>query len=498
MTMYPFDLQTMFGPDDLPGQYVLAQEAAVLPAGWPRQTVGRWHLACHPRLPAHRLVDGTGAAVGFVLGFPITAEMELVVGNDCELVLPDAARPEGWLDGLSGSWIALLLAGARQRVYLDPAGSITAVYCAAERMVARSSFLIPYGAGTPDRREFIELMPIPGRNAYYPPGMTPRVGVDRLLPNHVLDLESWEVSRQWPLAWPELVDETTAAVAEIAAHVKATYTAVARHFPLQFSMTAGRDSRALAACARPFLERSAFVTTELPSETAYRDVYYARRIAREQGMPHKVIPYVAPDERERMLWLYRTGMAAGNYYSYLGMRAAKEFNPQAAYMQARLSGIGRDAYSYELLALEPTWSRDSFPAELLVQKMYAPATEEALARSQVWLDSLPSNEGWRVLNQMEIDLVVGSRTAVLANAFVDTHALEIWPYNNRRVVELLSGFHGRYKLEARYHSEVVALEWPALGNYPVNEDDRRLAWGRKLRKGREKLWGGVRRSTAAG
>jgi hypothetical protein len=487
MQRYPADLYIQFGPDDLPGGFILSHVPALNPAGWPDHRLGDWTLAAHPSLPVHPILDGADTAVGFALGFPVLPDRGLQLPGDPPLRLPDSKAAETWIYPFSGSWLVALLGDKEPRIYLDPAGSLAAIYSPVYQAVARSEMLIPYNERTNDRRDYIERMPIPHENVVYPPGMTPRFGIERLLPNHVLDLNSWQQTRYWPREEISLVNDTDAAVEEMSVLLHAPMAAVADRVPLELSLTAGHDSRTLLVCARDLMDRSMVFTTGLPGDVPERDVYFAKRMARRVNLPYRYIPYEEPSQHEKDLWLYRTALGTGNYLSYLGMRVGSRLDPNAGYMQSRFSGLARDIYTKSIMRDYPDWDRRTLTPRMLLKFNNAHPSEEAVTRMQSWMDNLPFDEVWRVFNLLEMEQTVGSRSALLAQAYIDTHYLEVWPYAQRRAVEIMNGFHGDYKREARYYYDMLRFNWPELAEFPINTSNRELIYRAKARRAWHKL-----------
>ena len=124
----------------------------------------------------------------------------------------------------------------------------------------------------------------------YPLGLTPRDGVERVLPNHFLDLSDWTLVRRWPTA-PLVFDADPVTVQHMVGEVtRRAIAALARDHVLQSPLTAGRDSRALLACARGMADRMTLFTAELPRElVGWRDVTVATAIARRFGLRHVVL-----------------------------------------------------------------------------------------------------------------------------------------------------------------------------------------------------------------
>src|SRR5512142_1793036 len=167
-------------------QFLLCRDAALIPEPWRDDALGDWHLGHDPSLPVTRLVDSSRRPLGWLLGWAVgTAGL---VDEDATTV--PAEDPEGreeWIYGHGGRFVAVLVAGPSPRVYLDPSGSLSVVYCPALECVGSTPSAIPRDGDTGDRTDLARLVGVP-KNAMYPLDLTPRRNVFRLLPNHFLDL----------------------------------------------------------------------------------------------------------------------------------------------------------------------------------------------------------------------------------------------------------------------------------------------------------------------
>jgi len=84
----------------------------------------------------------------------------------------------------------------------------------------------------------------------YPVGLTPRQGVERMLPNHALDLAAGRLARLWPRESLPFDGDPAAITQATADVVSRAMGGVGRVHPLQIPLTAGLDSRLLLACSR--------------------------------------------------------------------------------------------------------------------------------------------------------------------------------------------------------------------------------------------------------
>lgn len=473
MIIYPKELQQKFSPKLLVGQFILCRSHGLIPDSWIIHSLNHWFLGCHPALPLIKINTDTGEVLGYLLGYPISKEGELLSDAEPTVILKQSANLESFLYDFSGCFIAIMLAGVSPRVYLDSCGSLAAVFSPYQEVVASSLSLIPYCERTGDHHELIDAMGIPFTKAMYPLGMTPRVGVERLLPNHYLDLTDWRAVRHWPNKELNVVTETSAAVAEIAYLTKQNITAVARRFPLQMSLTAGQDSRMLLACAKQYKQNIAFFTYALPDRVGRLDCFMAKRMAKRFGLRHRILPFRRADETELELWLYRTGCSVGEVRGFKAMRTVKQLDPTRVYLPGIVAEVGRGFYWKSLKHISENSSKNEIDAKSLLNIMHAPVNRQTSERVQRWLAGLPTDDALQVLDLFYIEQRLGCWAGVIALAYAGMSAFELWTLNSRRILQLMLALPIEYRRKGRLNVDVIQTEWSELMDFPFN---RAMGW----------------------
>lgn len=380
MLYYPHLIQVR--PEELHGQFRLTRAGLPDLAGWRSETHGPWRLQYSDPLPCIRVLGRRGELVGWFLGHVITETGELLIPGDT-FTPPDPSREFGDLvDGLNGRFIAVDLSTAGPSVYLDGQGSLSAVYSEAESSVASTMGLIPHSAATAFAVERILATDVPYSEVRYPLGLTPRHNVERLLPNHVLRLDSWRQERRWPLAsFAEHLDPRTV-VDLVCQQVPRALRAIRAKYPINLTLTAGRDSRLILACARGSMEGSQLFLADLGDPTSWRDLKVAADIAKRFTLRNVVVrARSGPADLAR--WVARTGGETGEPRGWPYCRALAE--QPAGY--ATVTGCAADLSKLEgwrsqflTLPMEP---------EKLLTYSHAPRTPESLERVERWLAGLP-------------------------------------------------------------------------------------------------------------
>ena len=447
-------------------QFVLAAATNRAPEGWPTERIGDWFLGRHPRLPAIRLMSEQGA-LGWMLGYPISDEGRLLADGEvlwvAAEVVESSAALEAWIYAFGGRYAVALLGGGQARFYLDALGSLSAVYCAHQRLVAATPNLVPDDEHTLPRVELARAIGIPHTNGQYPLGLTPRYGIERILPNHYLDLHEWQTIRHWPSRPLDEVASVEAAVGEIASIVKRNIAAIVATTPTYLLLTAGQDSRMLLACARGFAGRLESFTLEAGDRAAAIDCDTAQRIARRFGVRHRVVPMEEATEADLEEWMFRIGYSTGEVRGWQGATMLKRLTGG----HALLLGSGGE------LARGYFWQPDDTPntvisPERLIGYCLCPPEPALVARARSWLDAVPAVDALQTLDMFFIEQDMGCWGGVFPYADCDP-GFEVFPMNHRRVVELMLTLPATYRRAGLLQQHIICREWPELLRWPFNQ-----------------------------
>ena len=201
MRVFPRELHARYRTSNLPGQFMLSTDTAQMPTSWRVYTLGRWVLARHSTLPCFEIHAGDSTPVGWLLGYPVDPDGNLVTsrgGFDAGAVNPVTPEQfETFLYRFGGRYAAVLLSGVTARVYLDPCGSLSVVYCPSQQLVASTPSLIPYGPDIHDDDELITASGIPDSAGCSHSGDCE--GGRRAAPAKPLSgLDKWCSVRHWP------------------------------------------------------------------------------------------------------------------------------------------------------------------------------------------------------------------------------------------------------------------------------------------------------------
>lgn len=451
------------------GQFVVSAGRSRGPREWVTDRIGEWFLCRHPALPLIRLVGVEGGPLGWILGYPISEAGRLLSDHEVLQLPPQALAStealETFIYSFGGRFAVVVSDARHRRLYLDPCGSLSAVYCAHQRMVASTPNLIPYDDHTRDRVELAQAIGIPHTNGMYPFGLTPRYGIERILPNHYLDLSEWQTVRHWPKqAWQEAtrVEDTAAEIANL---VKRNIAAIVAATPTYLPLTAGWDSRMLLACAKEWAYRLELFTTEIGDKGATIDCDTARRIAKRLDLKHRVLPREGAREVDLEEWMFRISYSTGEVRGWQSATMYKRLPGGHAVLVGNIGDLGRRHL---------WWGRGNnvetslIAPERLIELCRCPPVEPPLARARAWLDSLPTAEVLQVLDLAYIEQRLGCWAGVFPYAECDP-GFTVFPLCHREIIERILKLPVPYRRAGHLPRDIINREWSTLLEWPVNQ-----------------------------
>ena len=278
---------------DLPKQWIVSPAPLADPVAGKADRFAGYHLATAREVPVQTLRSAEGADLGRLIGWPIQGET--LHRTDGTITLGPGQTPEYLFAELGGRFV-LLWQAADGRVLLreDSAGSLPAIHAPAARLVGATVTLIDQIHSLPPAPEVEAIFDFPKRRGFLPFGLTPRQGAHRLMPNHVLDLDSMTPRRVWPdagfAARPPLdADQISAGVAETAVLLRRHMTAILNQGETVLYLSGGQDSRTVLAAARGM---TANLRAETLGDEGLLDAHVAAQVARAavEGDGHAGLP----------------------------------------------------------------------------------------------------------------------------------------------------------------------------------------------------------------
>ncbi|NIA25996.1 MAG: hypothetical protein GWP04_10580 [Gammaproteobacteria bacterium] len=463
----PSRYEGLFDVTELVGQFRVSSDSLEVPNGWREHRIGPWQLVHDRAIPARRIIM-EDRVIGWLVGYPVSPEGTMVIGDlDWSFENGDAGHEEEVeqiLYSHGGRFVAFLFAPHRPRVYVDPMGSLGVLFSADQRIVASSPFLIPRTSPPDDRTELVQALGVPGSEAIYPFGLTPRASIDYVMPNHYLDLTDWTVKRHWPTGDIEYVEDPATMVREIMRGIRKNIGAVVRSGPAQMSLTAGQDSRALLACSREYLDDITFITFSLSDTIGRPDRNVAPRIARSLGLSHRLIRASKHTRLDDARWVYRTGCIVDEPRGRRLIRAMDRLDPNKPYLLGTSGEVARGLY----------WRSDDTPstpltAESVLKRKKIVPHPEILARARRWLEELPVHDTRTKLDLLQIERGLGGWNGFLMYGFPHAGRYHLFPYNDRGIFGAMLRLPPEYRRNQLLVHDIIAATWPELRRFPFNE-----------------------------
>lgn len=451
-------------PDNYPGQFILTKNRDFIPQGWSQVNVGQWYLGVLG-LPVLDVETTSEHRIGWCVGYPITGEQK----SECIITLRSLERNridmlaiENFYEHTGGKYILILLTRDEQSLFLDPYGSLAAVFSTTEPVIASTPTLLPEHEWN---EELIKALKMPKSGLWFPSGLTPKKGVRRLLPNHCLNLDNWSVHRHWPTSKADVTVEHDEDAAErnvdtIASSIKSSIGIVAAHYPLQLSLTAGRDSRMLLACTRDALQCASFFTFAEKNETV--DTHIALRLATRFNLNHVFIPVQDASEAEMRHWLYLTGHSVSGAIWKMH-KSLQGLDRNRVLLPGMGGEVGRSFYWRQSDEEDTVLS----PKDLL-ERCGLPQDGEILLETSSWLSELSSFNALSILDLFYIEQRLGCWAAPQHYGNI-VSLFEFSPFNHRKIFRSMMKLPYEYRRRQELAQDICLDSWSDLLMLPFNE-----------------------------
>jgi hypothetical protein len=444
---------------NLLGQFVLAEDVKNIPAGWRyySEATGRWHLGVH-ELPVLNIKDEDGIFIGWCIGYPIWQERKPeIIWNQANI----KEVVDAFYEKTGGRWLLILMAKNEKKLFLDPYGSLSTVYSESERVIASTPLLLPNHHQW--HSELINALNMPVSDHWFPSGLTAKKGVRRLLPNHYFNLSAWTEQRHWPeLESDASVDiEVEDNLNTIISTLSSTISHTARDHQLQFSLTAGRDSRMILACSKGVWDQSKFFTFSDPDSESV-DMHIARKFRQNFHLNHSFIPIQLANQEKMIDWLYTTGHAvSGGIWKI--HESLNSLDQHRVLMPGMGGEVGRSFY----------WRPDDRPdtkltAQDLLQRASLPQNEELITETNKWLSELEGYTAFTILDLFYIEQRLGCWAAPQAYGN-KTSLFEFSPFNHRKIFRSMIKLPYEYRRQQLLANDVCLYASNDLLKVPFNQ-----------------------------
>lgn len=418
-----------------------------------------------PDIDQVQIEDEAGRPVGVLLGFPVDLKRQVRLTGGIHRV---AARfdedvdafADAVLEELAGRFLWLCSLGGVARIYLDAAGQVPCVFDPAMKIAASSAhalladdeYVDRFDAALHDRLGVGGLGWIPG-------GLTAHRGVQRLLPNHRLDLSDFSVARHWPLGPVGQGEDPAAEIGVIVETVRAQMAALADSGrKVAQALTAGRETRMLLGCARSAVADIEFVTVS--GDHGHVDSVMAARIASGEGLQHRILAVKTASDTERRDYLRRNGdcIADANADTFPSVAPLARSH---VFIGGAGGEVGRGFF------WRPSDKPDTpLDGAALMGRFGLPAEPAVIAALDQWLAGLDGRSTLEILDLAYIEQRMGPWGG--AQFPSDPTLVRFAPLLTRAGVRAMMRLPEEWKRAEGMSEAVLEATWPELARYPFN------------------------------
>ena len=426
---------------------------------------GEIRVDMHPDMGIFDLLDASGTRLGLLMGFPIDLQERCLVSGPVtlgsEVSTGIDAIAERILDRFGGRFLFLLEMSGHARIYPDCAAQLPCVY-SPERGVAGSTADAVLSDEEYDalfRHDLYTALDVEN-DGWFPAGLTAHEGIERLLPNHFLDLHEWIQKRYWPLGNVERTQTPERSIEEISEIIRLQLEALVNGpRKVAQALTAGHETRMMLACARPFVDSIELVTLEGDGPRA-DDTVISQRITRGMGLKHRLLPRVIADEDTVARYMRRGGHCVGgpNRLTHASLAPLRDNH---VFVGGAIGEVGRAFFWHE-----SDGRGTALDGKILTSRMGAPARAELEDRLTGWLSELHDLDSLQALDLAYLEQRVGPWGG--AQMFSDPTFVRHNPLGTARTIELMLALPDEWKRRSKLTTDLVRMLWPELLSYPFN------------------------------
>jgi hypothetical protein len=451
-------------------QFFVSRDKPVAPAAYALTDLGGVWLAADAELPLAQVTDAEQRSLGVILGYAYSARADAFLpagGFEAPVAVRNADELEtALLPDLSGMFVFISAGTLPPRIYMDPGGSFPVVYSPEDGAAGSTAALLfdeaEYRARfRPDLHE--ALIGREGSGGWISGSLTAHRGVQRVLPNHYLDMSDWSARRFWPRLgdfseWRDL----EVATASAAAALRSFSAAASATFDIAVTLTAGFDSRLLMASCRSSLDRCLFFTLEAPA--GEMDVHVSRRLAEQYGLNHRVMPLAHASDQQMAIWDRMVGdcMVEAPRRTHLTLRALTTCN---AVFTGMYGEVGRcRLYRQDLREI----NAKTVDARFIVDRLTLPPHSELLESITHWRAGLEGQPSSVIMDLAFHELKFGN-WAMGQRPISNSIKLNLLPFAQRPVIDAFIGVAPEQKQTDQLFWGLIRRLWPELEEVPINK-----------------------------
>ena len=411
------------------------------------------------------IIDREENPFGFFLGIPIDYGNRTVI-RDCIVYDKndyscgtESDSLERWLFEFGGRWLAVVAWNGIKRVYTDTNATIGLVFDTEGGVAASAASVLLSKEAYSRLLRYDLLRRLDVANAgWLMSGLTAHEGVERLLANHYLDLNSWVQRRHWPK--PHSIRHSIGvekSLQRIAAIVSEHIETLVANGRVACALTAGCETRLLLACSKGLVNSIDFITVAFSG--AGNDVHIASDLAAQRELKHCVLPMRHANETQITEWFYNGGHCVGGILS--------REHPSVASLSSYdffIGGLGGEVARGFFYRQSDT-GEERLSGRELVARAGLPSEPTVVQATEKWLRNTPQLSAPELLDLAYVELRMGPWA--FASSYANQYTTEIHPLVCRESYELIFGLPYECK-RGNPLLEIIEMLDPSLLEIPIN------------------------------
>lgn len=451
---------------------------------WVSLSIGKSHwLYSHPDLSVTQVADNETELT--LIGYMVDAQKKF--SNDkqiLEWILGKINSKKDVFDSIEsigGRWILVVRKSDAFFLLHDPCGMRQIFYhsdkenkiwcCSQPALLSKFTDLTEH-AGASKLRE------IPHRKYWLPGGLSEFVNVNKLLPNHFLNLSDGSMLRFWPNKPLDSISLQQGSN-EVSSLLKNVISNSNHRFDLSLPVTAGYDSRTiLSACRNEIDDIYVYTMIEPPVELKNHelappielgslDIVYPKKLMKKAGVKHNVIyGNEKMEEWFKDIYMENVTSADPDYWGPVTFGFLKNHPQHRITLNGNSSEIAR-CYYHKYGDYDPEKITSKYLANLVWNE-----TDLVVNIMDEWLKGAKKVEAQFNINVLDLlywEHRMGGWYAK-TQSMCDI-ALEILsPFNNRLILSKMLSVDKKYRIEPDYilYKEIIKKLWPDLLALPFN------------------------------
>ncbi len=465
---------------------------------WERIDIGQSHwLYSHPDLSVTQVANKDTELT--LIGYMVDAKKNY--SNDKQIldcILSKIASNNDVFDStvsIGGRWILVVRQPDAFFLFHDPCGLRQVFYYSDNEKniwCCTQPALLSKFTNLTEHKEASKLREIPHRKYWLPGGLSEFENVNKLLPNHYLNLTDGNISRFWPIKPLESLSVQQGSN-EVSLLLKNVISNSNHRFDLSLPLTAGYDSRTILSACRDIID-DIYVYTMLQPPAPLRnqkfapsvelksiDIVYPKRLMKKAGVEHNIIRgNKEMDKWFKDIYMENVTSADPYYWGPVVFGLLKEHPQHRVTLNGNCSEIAR-CYYHKYGNYDPEKITVSYLANFVWEE-----TDIVVNILDEWLKEakrIESHFNINVLDLLYWEHRIGGwygKTQSMCDI-----AMEIFsPFNNRLILSKMLAVDKQYRIEPNYilYMEIIKKLWSDLLILPFNRSKEHKILKGLLRK----------------